>query len=70
MLVWGREVNNAVSWFSVFGFQFQPSEWAKPAIIVMLALPSLRAKIMAVTSLYAIALVSNIVCMGFLGWKY
>ncbi|NNL98166.1 MAG: FtsW/RodA/SpoVE family cell cycle protein, partial [Acidimicrobiia bacterium] len=37
VLVWGREVNNAVSWFSVFGFQFQPSEWAKPAIIVMLA---------------------------------
>ncbi|MDH3539157.1 MAG: rod shape-determining protein RodA [Acidimicrobiia bacterium] len=37
VLVWGREVNNAVSWFSVFGFQFQPSEWAKPAVIVMLA---------------------------------
>jgi rod shape determining protein RodA len=37
VLVFGREVNNAVSWFPVFGFQFQPSEWAKPAVIVMLA---------------------------------
>jgi rod shape determining protein RodA len=37
VLVFGREVNNAVSWFPVFGFQFQPSEWAKPAVIVMMA---------------------------------
>ncbi len=37
VLVWGKEVNNAVSWFEIKGFQFQPSEWAKPAVIVMLA---------------------------------
>ena len=37
VLVFGKEVNNAVSWFPVFGFQFQPSEWAKPAVIVMMA---------------------------------
>ncbi len=48
VLIWGKEVNNAVSWFSVFGFQFQPSEWAKPAVIVMLAAllaPALENKI-------------------------
>lgn len=37
VLFWGREVNNAVSWFEIKGFQFQPSEWSKPAVIVMLA---------------------------------
>ncbi len=37
VLVWGKEVNNAVSWFEIKSFQFQPSEWAKPAVIVMLA---------------------------------
>lgn len=37
VLFWGREVNSAVSWFEIKGFQFQPSEWSKPAIIVMLA---------------------------------
>lgn len=37
VLFWGREVNNAVSWFEIKGFQFQPSEWSKPAIIMMLA---------------------------------
>jgi len=48
VLIWGREVNNAVSWFSVFGFQFQPSEWTKTAVIVMLAAllaPALENKI-------------------------
>ncbi|MGI9648357.1 MAG: FtsW/RodA/SpoVE family cell cycle protein [Acidimicrobiia bacterium] len=37
VLVFGKEVNNAISWFEIKGFQFQPSEWAKPAVIVMLA---------------------------------
>lgn len=33
----GTEANGAVSWISVGGFQFQPSELAKPALIVALA---------------------------------
>ena len=37
VLLFGKEVNNAVSWFPVYGFQFQPSEWAKPAVIIMMA---------------------------------
>lgn len=40
------------------------------AIILVLALKTLRARIVAVASLYAVAAVANIVCLGFLGWVY
>ncbi|MBI5897323.1 MAG: hypothetical protein HZB24_15400 [Desulfobacterales bacterium] len=40
------------------------------AIILVLALKTLRARIVAVASLYLIAAVANIVCLGFLGWVY
>ena len=40
------------------------------AIIVVLGLKTMRSKIWAVSSLYAIAAIANIVCMGFLGWVY
>lgn len=37
VLVLGREVNGARSWFSMGGFQFQPSEFAKPFTALALA---------------------------------
>lgn len=37
LLLYGRTVNNATSWISIFGFQFQPAEFVKLAIIVYLA---------------------------------
>lgn len=37
VLLFGNEVNEAVSWFQIGSFQLQPSEWAKPAVILMLA---------------------------------
>ena len=40
------------------------------AIIIMLGLKTLRAKVWAVSSLYAVGVVANIVCLGFLGWVY
>jgi hypothetical protein len=40
------------------------------AIIIVLGLKTLRARIYAVSSLYAVAAVANIVCLGFLGWVY
>lgn len=40
------------------------------AIIIVLGLKTLRARIWAVASLYIIAAAANIVCMGFLGWVY
>lgn len=43
VLVQGREVNTARSWINVAGFRFQPSEFGKTGVIVMLAwLLSLR----------------------------
>ncbi|MEM9033140.1 MAG: rod shape-determining protein RodA [Actinomycetota bacterium] len=37
VLVFGREINGATSWFQLPGFQFQPSEFAKVTVIVALA---------------------------------
>ena len=37
VLFFGREVNGAQSWFPVGSFRFQPSEWAKLAVILVLA---------------------------------
>ena len=40
------------------------------AIILVLMLKTNRAKIIAVSSLYAIAIAMNVIAMGFLGWVY
>lgn len=40
------------------------------AIIIVINLKTIQKKIMAVSSLYAIAVIANIVTMGFLGWRY
>lgn len=37
VLLFGTEVNNARSWFRIFGFNFQPSEFAKLATLLALA---------------------------------
>jgi rod shape determining protein RodA len=37
VLTFGDEVNGARSWFGVFSFRLQPSEWAKPAVILTVA---------------------------------
>jgi cell division protein FtsW len=38
VLVWGDPVRGARRWIRIFGFQFQPSELAKVALVVFLAL--------------------------------
>jgi hypothetical protein len=40
------------------------------ATIFVLSLKTNRAKALAVSSLYGIAVVANVVCLGFLGWVY
>lgn len=37
VLVFGKEVNNSRSWFSIAGFNLQPSEFVKPATALALA---------------------------------
>ena len=37
VLVAGKEINSARSWFAIGGFQIQPSEFAKPAVALALA---------------------------------
>lgn len=37
VLIFGNETKGALSWFQIGSFQLQPSEWAKPAVILMLA---------------------------------
>jgi len=40
------------------------------AIIIVINMKTIQRKIMAVSSLYAIAIIANIVAMGLLGWRY
>ena len=40
------------------------------ASIIVINLKTDRSKIITVASLYVIAVVANIVAMGFLGWNY
>ena len=40
------------------------------AVIIVINLRTLKAKITMVSIIYAIAIVANIICMGFLGWVY
>ena len=40
------------------------------AIILVLALKRLRTQVLAVCSLYAIAIVANIIGLGLMGWRY
>ena len=37
VLLFGKEINNAKRWIDLFGLTFQPSEFAKPAVVIMLA---------------------------------
>jgi len=40
------------------------------AIIIVINMKTMQRKIITVSSLYAIAIIANIVAMGFLGWRY
>ena len=40
------------------------------AAIIVIGLKKIKTKIIVVSSLYTIAIVANVVCLGLLGWKY
>ena len=40
------------------------------AALLVIGMKTLRAKVVTVASLYSIAIVANVVAMGFLGWRY
>jgi hypothetical protein len=40
------------------------------ATIIVLGMKSIKSKIITISSLYAVAMVANIVCLGILGWVY
>ena len=40
------------------------------AAIIVISLRTIKAKVTMVSIIYAIAIVANIICMGFLGWVY
>ncbi len=40
------------------------------AIILVLSLKSIRAKMITISGIYSVAIVANIICLGFLGWVY
>ena len=40
------------------------------AALLVIGMPTMRAKVMTVASLYGIAIVANAVAMGLLGWRY
>ncbi len=40
------------------------------AIILVLSLKTIRAKIITIASIHGVAIVANIICLGFLGWEY
>jgi len=40
------------------------------AIIIVINMKTMQRKIITVSSLYAIAIIANVVAMGFLGWRY
>ena len=39
-------------------------------VIPLLAIKTMRARLIAIGSLYGVAVAANVVCMGFLGWVY
>lgn len=40
------------------------------AIIIVLSLKTIRAKVITISCIYGVAIVANIICLGFLGWVY
>jgi hypothetical protein len=40
------------------------------AIIIVINMKTIQRKIITISSLYAIAIIANVVAMGFLGWRY
>ncbi len=40
------------------------------AALLVIGMKTLRAKVITVASLYGIAVVANVVAVGFLGWRY
>jgi hypothetical protein len=61
---WNRPVQGVVLIFLFGYFHFYV------ACIVALSLETMRAKTLFVGSLYAIAIVANVIALGHLGWVY